>query len=182
MKAKKLVALMIIMVLVVCSNVNAYAGVFGGRWASNPTYYIDASNAYYSEFNNAISSWNSALSSIGASISFYYATLISSSVVTITDYYGYVGWNAQGEPGPNIYSGTYTYGTVRLNRTFMDNFSTGKRKAIITHELGHILGLSHNSYTTTQTLMYEGGSEVYYDQWGISSPTNTEIGFLNTIY
>jgi hypothetical protein len=64
----------------------------------------------------------------------------------------------------------------------MDNYTPEKRKAIITHELGHVLGLSHNTYTSPRTLMYEGGSGVYFDQWGISSPQSNDIADINLIY
>jgi hypothetical protein len=127
-------------------------------------------------------SWNSSLSSIGASISIKSSTATGASFIPSVDYYGYTNWNGYCKAGPDQYSGTLTYATYQLNRTYMDAYSSAKRKAIATHELGHGLGLSHNTYTSPQTLMYEGGSSVYYDSWGISNATSTDIADLNSIY
>lgn len=176
--------IILVFCLVALTTTNVSASVYGGKWATNPTYYVSPStNVYYSEFNQAVTSWNTALSSIGASIRYNYATFGSASFFPNEDYYGTAcGWHAYGISGPNQYSGTYTSATLKLNRSYMDNFTSAKRKAIITHELGHILGLAHNSFTSPQTLMYEGGSDIYYNSWGISSPTNTDISTLNSIY
>lgn len=180
MRRKLTMILMALCVLFV--SIQAEAGTFGGKWATNPTYYISTSNAYYSEFTQAVSSWNSALSSIGASISIKSNTATGASFIPSVDYYGSTGWNGYCKPGPDPFSGTYTYVTYQLNRSYMDSYTSAKRKAICTHELGHALGLSHNTYTNPQTLMYEGGSSVYYDSWGLSSPTITDIADLNSLY
>ena len=178
---KKIIMLLIVFSVLIVST-QAKAGIFGGKWASNPTYYIATSNVYYSEFVQAVSSWNSALSSVGASISIKSNTVTGASFVPSAEFYGPTGWNGFCKPGPDPSSGTYTYATYKLNRTTMDNFDPAKRKAICTHELGHALGLSHNSYISPETLMYIGGSGVYYDDWYISSPQSNDIADLNSIY
>jgi predicted Zn-dependent protease len=178
---KKIIMLLIAFSVLIVST-QAKAGIFGGKWASNPTYYISTSNVYYSEFVQAVSSWNSALSSVGASISIKSSTATSASFIPAAEFYGSTGWNGYCKPGPDPFSGTYTYVTYKLNRTYMDDFAPAKRKAICTHELGHALGLAHNSYTSPKTLMYEGGSGVYYDVWSISSPQSADIADLNSIY
>jgi predicted Zn-dependent protease len=179
---KKLAVVMITLILLVGNISIANAGIFGGSWANNPTYWVNPSSPYYSDFNQAINNWNGALSYIGASIRFTYDTAEYASFIPEMTFYGETGWNGYGQAFPNQYSGTLTYATLKLNRTYMDNYTPEKRKAITTHELGHILGLSHNTYTSPHTLMYEGGSSVYYDQWGISSPQGNDIADLNLIY
>lgn len=91
-----------------------------------------------------------------------------------------------GVPGPNPDSGTYLYGSIDVNRTYMDSFTSEKRSAIFTHECGHVMGLAHNYYfdyrDVWKSIMYSGGSSVYYDQWGLTSPTSKDITDINYLY
>lgn len=175
MRKKMTVAFLCLLVLIT----SASAGKLGGKWETNPTYHIDSSNSYYSAVTNAAKAWNNVFTSDMEIKS----TSVTSAYITInTNAYGQTGWNAQGEPGPDYTSGTYLYATMRINTTYMDSYTATKKLAICTHEFGHILGLAHNTYTSPRTLMYERGSGVYYDQWGISTPQTNDISDLNSIY
>lgn len=177
---KKIFVSLVVMGLI---STTASAGLFGGKWNAQPSYYIDPASGYYSLVNDSARSWNSVLSSIGSSMKIMSNSSIMSATVAVNpEYYGATGWNATGTPGPNMYSGYYTYATVRINRSYMDYFTPNKIKAIITHELGHVMGLAHNTYTSPRTLMYEAGSSVYYDSWGISTPQSNDIADLNVLY
>lgn len=135
--------------------------------------------AYQAPMNDSITSWNSIFSQISSSRRIEISSVTSSTVIPNTVNYGSTGWNAQGEPGPSITSGTYTYGTIRLNRYYMDTYSARKKRAICAHEWGHILGLAHRS---GKVLMNWEGSGTYFDQWGIFYPTTDDKNDLNVIY
>ena len=179
---KKTATIILILVLLLGNTAVANAGFFGASRVSNPTYWVSSASPYYSDFTQAVNTWNGTLSSISASIRYTFVSSGSASFIPEMTFYGDTGWNGYGEAGPNQYSGTLTYASVKLNRTYMDGYTPGKRKAIITHELGHVLGLSHNTYTSPRTLMYAGGSSVYYDEWGISSPQSYDVADLVLIY
>lgn len=178
---KKQLTIMIIAVIYVFSLVpTVFADYLGGKWASNIGYYSNSSDPYYSADVTGPARWNN----VCIKRKWTATTSTSAAVNSTSAFYGATGWNAQGQPGPSITSGTYTYGTVRYNRTYMDAYSSDKKKAISTHEHGHVMGLAHNIDTSTslRSLMYKGGSSVYFDQWGIGSPTSRDITDINNLY
>ena len=152
----------------------------GGKWTTNPkTITTVLPSAYQTPMNDSIVAWNSIFSQIGSARRID-KTSVSSSTVTLNAVsYGNTSWNAQGQPGPSITSGTYTYGTMRLNRTYMDAYTARKKRAISAHEWGHLLGLAHRD---GKVLMNVQGSGVYYDQWGIFYPTSADKTDLDQIY
>ena len=181
MKYRRLLMVVIIITMMISTSIVANAVALGGRWNTNPSYNADGSR-FESQVDSGANSWNSALSSIGSSRRINHTSKSSTNVSIVIYGYGNVGWNAQGEPGPNLTSGSYTYATMRLNTTYMNTYSNAKNKAICTHEWGHILGLAHYSSSSPRSLMYAQGSSIYYDQWGISSPTSFDVSELNKIY
>lgn len=178
---KKILVFSLFFIMMV-NPISTKAEVFGGKWTSSPSYYISTSNAYYVNLNISMNRWNVQLSAISANISIYYTSQLNASVSVITYAYGNTGWNAMGTPGPALTSGTYTYGSIKLNTTYMNNYTASKNSAICTHEWGHILGIAHTMSNNIDSLMYYGGSSVYYDQWGIYAPTYYDVTQLNLIY
>lgn len=183
---KRIIPIALIFILTVVGTIfmmdapTVFGAKLGGKWKSNPTYHCDnIASAYKTASNKGINSWNSALKTIGVSLRYNYASVTSAKVSFNVKNYGSTGWNAQGQPGPSVSSGTYTYGTVRYNTKYMSNYSAGKKKAIATHELGHMLGLAHR---TGKVLMNVNGSSKYYDEWSISSPTAADRTDLDAIY
>lgn len=157
------------------------AETLGGKWTTNPNYYCFDSN-FSTQNTSAVNDWYNALVGIGSSRRISKGSVTNSSVSILSSNYGDTGWNAMGEPGPSINSGTYTYATMRLNTTYMNGYSSGKKKAIITHEWGHILGLAHTTSKSNSSLMAAEGSSYYYDQKGISAPTSYDKVQLDKIY
>lgn len=182
MKKRKFLFL-ITLLLTLSSFITANAEIFGGKWTSNPTYYVDSSNVYSFQINNAISYWNSALSSIGSSIHLSSSTVTSAVIIPNSEYYGAVEWIGWGQPGPDAFDGTYEYALIKYNRTRLDPISSpGAKQAIISHEWGHALGLHHTVGDETRSLMSYRGYEVYYNQWGITMPTAYDKSSLDLIY
>lgn len=178
----KKIFLTIILLLFMIGGLKPKAEVFGGKWLSSPTYYISTTNSYYNNITTGVSRWNSALSSISANINIQYASALSALVIVNTSAYGTTGWNAMGSSGPVLTSGIYNYGSIKLNTTYMANYSISKRSAICTHEWGHVLGIAHTMSSNIDSLMYYGGSSIYYDDWGIYSPTQYDVDQLDLIY
>ena len=178
---KKLFVSVVCLIVILSVPGVSYAVSLGGRWQSNPTY-NSSGLVMQAQVNSAIQDWNSALSSVDSSITISYSTAASATLGITENFFGYTGWNAMGTPGPDPYSGTYTYAGISLNRTYMDGFSNTKRRAIIAHEVGHILGLAHYNSSSPRSLMYYAGSSVYFDDWGIYSPQAFDVSELGLIY
>lgn len=179
---RKTIAISFTILFLLFSSVSANAEVLGGKWTYSPSYYISTSNSYYSNITTGASRWNTQLTAISANISIQLTSLINALVLINTNAYGSTGWNASATIGPNQHSGTYTYGTIKINTTYMNSFTSSKNSAICTHEWGHILGIDHTISNSEESLMYFQGSSVYYDEWGIYSPTQYDIDTLSTIY
>ena len=178
---KKTITFLAILTVMI-STIVISAEVFGGKWNSSPQYYVSTTNVYYSNVNSGASRWNTQLAAINANISIQTTTLINASVLVTTSAYGDIGWNALTSIGPNRDSGYYSYGSIKLNSTYMYNYTSAKRSAICTHEWGHILGIAHTMSDDYESLMFFLGSSIYYDQWGVYSPTPYDIDTLNSIY
>jgi predicted Zn-dependent protease len=122
----------------------------GGKWTSNITYYVPNNDAYLTNIRTAVNDWNNVLGQY-TTLTIRTADVLGAKVTASSAYYGTdVCWTGMGEPGPNPYSGTYTYGSVRLNRSHLDNkwYIT----QVATHEFGHILGLAH-AYENVSSIM-----------------------------
>lgn len=96
----------------------------------------DGSTAYQTQFNSAVTTWNNYKSGIIRPDS---ASVIED--VAISDFYE-VSTTA---------GVTNSGGTIKFNTYHMDDYSTTQRQNVATHELGHALGLDHN---TSSDVMY----------------------------
>ena len=54
---------------------------------------------------------------------------------------------------------TYSNGIIHLNKYYMDSYANNKRLMVVTHELGHALGLDDNNCSTSN-VMYPDVSTV----------------------
>lgn len=138
---------------------------------------------YYEAWQLALYSWNNTATPIGFSM-----VGSGGKVQVYADYWGDRGWNAitdNYDSSGNKWMGTCVSSNVKLNRTFMDNYINQKKQSIIAHELGHTLGLDHNtsdSQKYLKPLMWYQGSDIYYDAWGTYMPTIDEINGINDLY
>lgn len=155
----------------------SYAHTLGGKWATNVGWWYDSSDSYYSTFQSAASNWNNAANNI----TWYQTTMTSAVVIPRADFYGATGWDGYGYSGPDMYSGTYTYGDVQINRTYTDEYEPNRKVGVATHEYGHILGLAHTNTTSYPSIMYNSAGYAYAT-WGIYYPVSHDITDINNLY
>lgn len=96
----------------------------------------DGSSAYLTNFTSAVTVWNNYKSGVIRKDS---ATVIED--VKISDYY-----EVSSTAGV-----TSSAGTIRFNTYQMGGYTSTKRKNVAMHEIGHALGLAHN---TSADVMY----------------------------
>ena len=136
----------------------ASAHRLGGKWA-NPRYtYFTSSNGFggfATQVDQAAAKWtNRSVFTISE------GSATSAPVSVTIDTYGATDWIGVGIPGPNISSGTYTYGSIRLNASWTNDrhFNCGtpggascdypadtdnQKECVASHEMGHVIGLAH---------------------------------------
>lgn len=90
----------------------------------------DGSTKYQTQFNAAVKTWNSHKSGVIRK-----DTISIIEDVKISDF----------SEKSNIAGVTSPRGTIRFNKYVVDTYTNAKRQNVATHELGHALGLDHNT-------------------------------------
>jgi len=167
---------------------------FGGKWAT-PTYtYYRAVNGY-TDYNSpatgAAASWTSntkfnvALGTAGSAVWY-----------NVNDY-GVTDWLGVGEPGPNLTSGTYTYGTIRVNAGWLNtrhfNCATpgaasctyaadnaNQKQCVSAHEMGHVIGLAHTDDAANKIMNPNHGVRCHTNN--LTGPTTGDASDVKAIY
>jgi predicted Zn-dependent protease len=101
-------------------------------------------------------------------------TLQGSVVIARSDNYGATSWDGLAIVG---YVPNYSFGEVRLNRHYIDSYSSPVISGLATHEFGHILGLADRSTNNPATVMYYATPGRSY-----RTPQTYDINNLNTLY
>lgn len=135
---------------------------------------------YYLETLLARNSWNSALDSINSSIDINMGSSSDYDVMLISADYGYTTWTATAFPEYEGNTFIIGGGSMRVNDYWHDTYTFERSRAIICHEIGHMLGQYHN-VTIPKSLMYKSSS-VFYELYGIMEPNDFDINELATIY
>lgn len=73
--------------------------------------------------------------------------------------------------------------TAWLNRYLTDGYSTAKRQNVFVHEIGHALGLAHNSSGSgcSKAIMHPY-TNVRFDQCGLTTPQADDTAGANALY
>lgn len=144
------------------SQTPAQADFLGGKWGIRQVAIYEGlqhddpttNTEYHSGWNNAFNAWYDAYRINNLKFNYSTGSLYYAEVnVTNADYQDST-WDGRGTPGPNATSGTYTYGTIKINDYTVASYSANQVGAILSHEMGHVAGLAHAPSGTDSIMVY----------------------------
>lgn len=155
----------------VASPASAYV-LIGCKWTSGaPTvnYHNLGGVTFSSEINNAASTWSgytdvNMYSNTGSTLGVYYQNNGAS---------GYAGLTPMACSG-----GSILHAEPRINIYYTNSYSTGKRKAVWVHELGHALGINH----APGNVIMNQCPPCLFDSVGYNWPTTDDVAGINYLY
>jgi hypothetical protein len=150
--------------------------VYGGKWPDNQVtslYYYDDTS--YSEVETSSNDWSTQ----NIKPNLYSYPYPEYPLVHVFETSG-KSWEgctilSPGESGP-----TYTACAIYLDADDLDPWSSNKRRSVIGHEFGHCLGLAHPAEATA--CLMEAYTDLRYDTYGIYTPQQRDVNFVNQIY
>ncbi|WP_141201656.1 M57 family metalloprotease [Paludifilum halophilum] len=169
---KKLTLLLGLAVLVFGSWTPAFAyNLWGYQWSSTSiSYECDMHGDYTTQCENGKNDWNRS-----TPVNLTYGGS-NAGITTTAGNFGNVSWS--GLCNLSQVSGrTILKADIQINTHYTDSYSSLQRKGVITHELGHAIGLAHeDSLGRGGAVMYSNDGRTVY------SPTRDDIAGVNAIY
>lgn len=128
------------------SKAQAY-NLFGCKWPSSNVKIQSATvpSGYGTPFANAMNDWggNTDVNLVSWSGGDYN---IRVSWVT----FGNVQWSGIAAGSSSCAAGTYNQrGQIQINRHYTDGYTSNMKRSVITHEIGHYLGVAHSGSSST---------------------------------
>lgn len=167
----------------------------GGKWAHpNYSYFksVGAYTGYNAPITNAAGAWNA-----GTKFSIALAPATSAQVSLTVANYGATDWFGLGEPGPSVTTGTYTYGSIKINAGWLNtrhfNCATPgaascayaadaapKKRCVVAHEMGHVIGLAHTAASSNKIMNVDHGARCHTK--ALTGPTANDKADVEAIY
>jgi predicted Zn-dependent protease len=117
--------------------------------------------------------WNAA----GTPIKIYTTSSWDAQIKVNGDYYGNTGWSGRCTNYRDwAFAGNYSSSVIDANYTYLksSNYNSTKNKGVFSHEIGHALGLDHE--TSTSVVMYSTDARTVY------KPAADDIAGVNYLY
>lgn len=169
------VSLALAVALASLSSAFAYQ-TFGGKWSAITNLQICVSTSYGNDSYRWLDSlywWNITSTDFG------YTTTCSSNVISLLDAnYSGVGWDGLTQMSPSFSSNPYSTGWGYLNYYYIQGYNPYKANSVSVHEMGHLLGLAHE----TGCVSMVDNTYDRYEVCGIVSPTQDDIDGVNYLY
>ncbi|MBM9460258.1 hypothetical protein JK386_10115 [Nocardioides sp. zg-536] len=171
------------------------ANPLGGKWR-NPSYTYFSQLNGYSGYDSPVTSAAAGWTKFGGfTISAVSAT--SATVSVAVNNYGPTDWLGIGTPGPSHSSGTYTYGSIKINAGWLNRRhfncllpdhstctyaadTSAKKKCVVVHEMGHVIGLAHTSAGSNKVMNVDHGQGCHVK--GLTNPTSYDKNDVAEIY
>lgn len=89
-----------------------------------------------------------------------------------------VSWDGLAYISDDDGDGFYDYASAFVNRYYTDDYELNKRRSVMGHELGHMLGLAHE----TGAVLMNGYTSQRYDTYGVYTPQTDDVNGINALY